>query len=382
MTQNDAGKSRKKRWYLSRRAWLALWLPVALVSYLHYSTGVAHHELHGIFRRLYYIPIVLGAFSFGLKGSLAVSILVSIVYAPHAFTHIFMHDPGGTTEKILEIALYNIVAYITGSLVLKEWAERGRQKKIAGRLKESLEEKKLLEEQLIRTGKLKALGELTAGIAHEIKNPLASVKGAAEAIADEIPEDSPRRKLVEIQKKELRRLSETLERFLSFARPGKFLTARLDLRDLVDHAVELLEPQAAKKEIEIVTARPAQPVFIDGDRDQITQVLVNLVINAVSAIGKDGTVRLEVETGFVGPAGFGIIRVIDSGPGVPAEIREKIFNPFFSTKEGGTGLGLSISANIIERHGGFIRVSGNSGGRGAIFSVFLPLPQRRPLNKI
>jgi len=362
------------RWYLTLRACLALWIPIALISYLHYSTGTGFHDLHGIFRRLYYIPIVLGAFSFGLRGSLAASIVTSLVYSPHAFTHYFMHDPGSTTEKVLEIALYNIVALITGYLVHREREERYRQERIAARLEESLEEKKLLEEQLIRTGKLKALGELTAGIAHEIKNPLASVKGAAEAIADEIPADSPRRKLVEIQKKELERLSETLERFLSFARPGEFMTARVDLGELAGRTLKLLEPQAGKKGIEIDSACPERPVRIDGDKDQLTQVLLNLLINAMAAVGREGRIGLEVGTGFVGHTEFALLKVVDTGPGIPDDIRDRIFDPFFSTKEDGTGLGLSISANIIERHGGFIRPGANPHGAGAAFTIFLPLP--------
>jgi signal transduction histidine kinase len=192
--------------------------------------------LHDIFRRLYYIPIVLGAFSYGIKGGLSASVLASLVYAPHAFTHFFEHDPGATVEKLLEIALYNIVALITGYLAQRERSERLRQ----------------------------------------------------EAIADEIPESSPRRMLVEIQEKELNRLGQTLERFLSFARPSGFVVTQIDLRELVKHVVELVEPQARKNAVDVIKEPASEPLFVDGDRDQLTQVLVNLVLNAVDAMPQGG----------------------------------------------------------------------------------------------
>lgn len=361
------------KWLLGSRAWFTLWIPIAVISYFHYTTGASHHWLHDIFRRLYYIPIILGAFSYGIKGGLFASVFASLVYAPHAFTHFFEHDPGATIEKLLEIVLFNIVALITGYLAQKERIERLRQEAIAKELSNTLDEKKVLEEQLIRAGKLKALGELTAGIAHEIKNPLASIKGTAEAIADEIPDNSPRRKLVEIQKKELDRLGLTLERFLSFARPNQFMVSRVDLRDLARHVAELVEPQARKNAIEIIFDADSEPVIVDCDRDQLTQVIVNLVLNSADAMPDGGRVHLLVKSETVGGKLYRVIDVIDTGTGIPDESRERVFNPFYSTKEGGTGLGLSISANIVDGHGGFIRVRDGLNNTGTTVSVCLPV---------
>jgi signal transduction histidine kinase len=366
-------KDTSRIWFIRPRAWLMLWIPIALITCFHYSTGASQHWLHDIFRRLYYIPIVLGAFSYGIKGGLSASLLASLAYAPHAFTHYFEHDPAASIEKVLEIVLYNIVALITGYLAQREHSERLRQESIAKRLANTLDEKKLLEEQLIRAGKLKALGELTAGIAHEIKNPLASIKGAAEAIADEIPEDSPRRKLVEIQSKELDRLGQTLDRFLFFARPNGFMVSRIDLGELVMHVVDLVEPQARKNSVEIVAEIKRNSLFIDGDRDQLTQVLVNLVINASDAMPNGGRVRLGIRSETVGSKEYRVIDVIDTGTGIPRESRERVFDPFYSTKKGGTGLGLSISANIVDGHGGFIKVGEGKDGKGTSFSIYLPV---------
>ena len=360
------------KWITSLRACLWLWIPIALISFFHYSTMSSHVWLHDIYRRLYYIPIILGAFGFGLKGGLSASLVTSLAYAPHAFMHYFVHDPAASIEKFLEIVLYNIVAVIAGYLAQKEHMARLSQEAISLELANTLEENKLLHDQLIQAGKLKALGELTAGIAHEIKNPLASIQGAAEAIADEIPDSSPRKKLVEIQKKELNRLTNTLERFISFARPSKFLISDIDLCDLVTHVVDLVAPQASKKSIELTPICTEVPAMVQGDRDQLTQVLVNLVINASNAMDHRGSIKLNVGTDTIGKKKFMVVDVIDSGPGIPEKIREKIFDPFFSTKDDGTGLGLSISTNIVTAHGGFIRVRPGPEGVGSCFSVYLP----------
>jgi two-component system sensor histidine kinase HydH len=372
MSGDGAQAKDEVAWFLSPRAWLMLWIPIAAVSYFHYSTGASHHWLHDIFRRLYYIPIILGAFSYGIKGGLSASVVASLVYAPHAFSHFFEHDPGATIEKLLEVGLYNVVALITGYLAQRERSERVRQEAIARELSRTLEEKKLLEQQLIRAGKLKALGELTAGIAHEIKNPLASIKGAAEAIADEVAEDSPRRALVRIQHRELNRLGQTLDRFLSFARPNRFMPARVDLQELVAHVIDLVMPQARNRAVQVVADSRSEPLFVHGDRDQLTQVLVNLALNAFDAMPQGGQVRLLVRSALVGSNRFRAIEVFDTGPGIPHESRDRVFDPFFSTKEGGTGLGLSISANIVDGHGGFMRVGAGAGGVGTRISVFLP----------
>ncbi len=377
MTPSSGGTDRGQeqgswRWIISLRACLTMWIPIALISVCHYATMSSHTWLHDVYRRLYYIPIILGAFSYGLKGGLSASLIISLVYAPHAFTHYFVHDPAASIEKFLEMALYNIIGIITGYMAQKERKARFYQEAISARLASTIEEKKLLQDQLIRAGKLKALGELTAGIAHEIKNPLASIQGAAEAIADEIPESSPRRKLVEIQRKEIKRLGETLERFLAFARPNKFFLSEVDLCDLVENVVHLVGPQAAKKSVELIFQCFQTPISVQGDRDQLIQVLVNLVINATEAMPDGGKVHMAIGSYNVGGKTFRVIEVCDEGQGIAKEERERIFDPFHSTKEGGTGLGLSISAKIVEAHGGFMKVREGTDGQGACFSVYLP----------
>ncbi|HSA32664.1 MAG TPA: ATP-binding protein [bacterium] len=358
---------------LSLRAWGLIWVPILAITTAHFLTSDELVWVHDILRRLYYIPIVLGAFGWGLHGALAASIASSIVYLPHAFqmfVHHFHHDPGGSTEKILEILLFNIIALIAGVLVERERRERRRQEEIARKLSETLDEMKLLDEQLIRTGRLQALGEMTAGLAHEIKNPLASIKGAAEIVADGIPADSPRRRMVDIQRAEIERLTALLERFLNFARPKDFVVAAVDIAALLTDTVAFIAPQAAKKNVRLETR--FEPLTVPADREKLTQLLLNILLNAVDASPEGSTVTVSTEKRRKGKSDYACITVADRGAGIPAGSREKIFNPFFTTKPDGTGLGLSIAARIADQHKGFIEVDDAPEG-GALFRVFLPL---------
>lgn len=358
-------------WALSKRAWLLMWLPILAISLAHYTTGAPHTWVHDILRRLYYVPIVLGAFAFGLRGALATSVVVSIVYAPHAFTHVFHQDPSSSLEKVLELLLYNMIAAITGSLADREVRERVKQETIAAKLADSLEELRLMERQLVRAGKLQALGELTAGLAHEIKNPLASMKGAAQIISDEIPAASPRRRMLDILSKEIDRLTAVLERFLSFARLPRFTVDDVKLRDVVEPVVELMSAQARQSGVTLQCVGCADALVVRGDKENLTLVLMNLVLNAIQASPAGGQVEVRCMRETVRRAHYCVIAVRDQGPGVPDDLREKIFNPFFTTRDAGSGLGLSIAARIVDGHEGFIEVSAAQGG-GAVFRVVLP----------
>ncbi len=358
-------------WLFSPSAWLWLWVPVLAISAAHYTTGAAHHWLHDIFRRLYYIPIVLGAFRFGLKGALGASVAASLFYAPHAFTHLFVHDPGNPIEKALEILLYNVVALITGTLADREHKERLRQEDTARQLSATLDEMKAMERQLIRSGRLQSLGQLTMGLAHEIKNPLASLKGSAEILGDEIAPDSPRRRMLEIHQQELDRLAGLLERFLSFARPRPVDARELSLCEVIERTTALIEPQAASLGIAVRWERGDADVRTRGDADMLVQVLVNLALNAAQASPEGSAVTMRCGCVERGRRRYATVSVDDAGPGVPEENREKVFDPFFTTREGGTGLGLSIAARIVDEHEGFMEVSRSEHG-GASFRVLLP----------
>ncbi len=359
---------------LSRQMLLAAWLPVALVTALHYSTGSEYHWLHDILRRLYYIPIVLGSFAHGLRGGLAVALVVALAYTPHAFTHLMHIDPARTLEKVLELLLYVVVGGVCGLLVDRE---RARQ----AELREALDEQRRTADQLVRAGRLAALGELVAGIAHEIKNPLHALRGTAEVVDEAVAQEAPERRMWELHLKELERLGQVAEGFLSFARPTPLERRPVDLIEVVERVDGLVAAEARQREVRLSVEPPAEGVATDVEADpqQLIQVLLNICLNALQAVGERPATALgaedrgEVRISFGSQPGRRVLRISNDGPSIPEQDLERVFDPFVTTKSEGVGLGLSIAARIVEQHGGSIEVDNLAGG-GVAFTLLLPPP--------
>jgi two-component system, NtrC family, sensor histidine kinase HydH len=365
--------ARGPRWTVSGKAWLFLWLPVVAITAAHFGTPGTSEWLHDVLRRLYYIPIIVGAFLFGLRGALLTSVVVSALYFPHAFWmtgphahhHGMIHaDPTGTANKALELVLYNVVALVSGLLVERE--QRARRE-----VEQKVVEMQALERELVRAGRLQSLGELTAGLAHEIKNPLASLKTASAIVADEIPESSPRRKMVVILQREIDRLAALLERFLSFARPGTMARVRVALPEVVDQAVALVKPQADVRQVALRVEVGESVPMVEGDKDKLTQILLNVLLNAVQFSPAGSTAEVRVQQKVLAHGTYAVITVADEGPGIQESDRERIFDPFFSTRENGTGLGLSIASRLIDEHRGYIDLVPDR-KRGAAFALHFP----------
>jgi signal transduction histidine kinase len=366
----------------SRRMLLAAWLPCLVITALHYRTGAQHPEVHDVLRRLYYLPILFAAFSGGARGAVAVSVFASLVYLPHAFTRLLVQDPGDALDKGLEIVLYNIVAVVAGLLVDRERRERIEQQRLARRLGEALAGQQRTEAQLIRAGRLGALGELTAGIAHEIKNPLHGLKGTAEILRDAIPDTAPERRMLELHISEIDRLGRTADRFLSFAKPLDADRRPLDPGELVDRVASLVSPQARGEGVEVRVGpwegERIPPVL--GDPELLTQLLLNIALNGVQAMSPAGGGILSFTLRAEGREGrehllFGIS---NTGPPIPEDRLERIFDPFFTTKDEGTGLGLSICSRIADQHEGILEVRNLPGGEGVEFTLNLPAAEGLP----
>jgi len=364
------------RQIFSPRMLLTAWIPCLVITILHYRTPAHHGWVHDVLRRLYYLPILFAAFTEGVRGGISLSVFASLIYFPHAFTSLVSRDPADALEKGLEILLYNIVAVVAGLLVDRERREREKQEQLARRLSDALEEQQRIESQLIRAGRLGALGELTAGIAHEIKNPLHAMKGTAEILRDVVPKEAPERRMLDLHIGEIDRLAQTAERFLTFARPAPADRRPIDLREVVARVVSLVETQARKEGVTAAALPYAgeKPPIVSGDADQLTQLLLNIAINGIQAMAPrgGGELSFSLERERQGEKRVYLVRVANTGPRIPEDRLERIFDPFFTTKDSGTGLGLSIGSRIADQHDGVLSVRNLPDGRGVEFSLALP----------
>ena len=227
-----------------------------------------------------------------------------------------------------------------------------------------------LEEQLRRTERMAALGKMAAGVAHELRNPLSSIKGLAVVLKGRLGQDGEGRKTADVLVNEVERLNRSIGELLDFARPEKLSTSVVRLGDIVEKTIVLVQVDAEQQGINLITSFNAQPDKIVADPDKLNQVFLNIMLNAVQAVGRDGTIA--VRTGFDGDRIF--CAVEDSGVGIAEEDLARIFDPYFTTKSSGTGLGLALSAKIVEEHGGTITVRSRK-GEGAVVTVNLPRMQ-------
>jgi signal transduction histidine kinase len=243
-------------------------------------------------------------------------------------------------------------------------------------LRESREEIELLHRtQMSRAEHLATLGELATGLAHEIRNPLAGIAGVIEIVARDLPPASPARAVVKDIRLEISQINRILSDLLQTARPHPPEIRPSDLNITVEHAVMLARQQVLSKPIKIeLTKCPGLP-NVEHDSDQMHQVLLNLLLNAVQAIDGTGTVRVEISS----LGNDAAIQVADTGRGIPPEHLSNIFRPFYTTKGNGTGLGLSLARRIVEGHHGRIEVASEV-GKGTEFVVLLPVRQPRTLD--
>lgn len=247
---------------------------------------------------------------------------------------------------------------------------------------QDITEKKRVEGLRRRAERLEAVAELSASLAHEIKNPLASIRSAVEQIASDQVEPDDARILGALIVRESDRLSRLLAEFIDFARVKVTAPTPVDFSELVERVVEVVRahPDSHQRGVTIEFESPQAPVMIRGAEDLLHRAVFNLVLNAVQWAGDHGRVTLslgEVRSDLLSPA-LGTFRLVrlavrDTGPGVPEDIREQIFDPFFTRRSGGTGLGLALVQRAVEAHGGAIFVdNAPGGGSGAIFSLYLP----------
>jgi signal transduction histidine kinase len=228
------------------------------------------------------------------------------------------------------------------------------------------------QEYLLQSEKMALVGKLAAGVAHSIRNPLTSVKMRLFSLERHLQLSSTQKEDLEVISEEIRHIDNIVRSFLEFSRPPKLKMQGISLSDVVDSALTLLSHRLESYGVTVEVKRNERLPETRGDPEQLKEVLVNLIINSCEAMVHGGKITIQEGKGQIAPLGrVAYLKYSDSGPGVPASIRDKIFAPFFSTKEEGTGLGLSIASRIIEEHGGFIELTSRE-GEGATFIITLP----------
>lgn len=322
------------------------WTTVAAVAVLsvgHYAAPTHDPFWHDLFRRLYYLPIILAAFRYGLGGGLATSVLVSLLFLPHVLMTRAML-PRQASEAVFEIPLYLVVGIVTGIL-------SDRQRKA--------------NESLRRAEGLRTLGEMAAGMAHEIKNPLAAIRSSAQILAGHVTGKDA--EFAGIVVSEVDRLNQVVNEFLDYARPAPLKREPVKLSAVLDSCLELLAPVIKQAGVTMERTYPEGERMVAADRNQLRQVFLNLILNAIQAIENQGSVEISV-----GESGHEMrVTVKDSGPGIPPDKLKKVFEPFYTTRPGGTGLGLPIAQRIVAEHGGRLVIE-STPGAGTTATVILP----------
>ncbi len=233
-------------------------------------------------------------------------------------------------------------------------------------------ELKRIERQLRRGQRLAELGTVAAGVAHEVRNPLGGIRGASQLLAREAGKDDKLKGFLDVIVREVDRLDKTVEQLLDLARPAKIEKTATDVAEVVDRALAVLEPQLDEAGVRVKKIIPTRPENISADAAQLTQMFLNLFLNALQAMPDGGTLTVGIKQEFGGvDAPAVVVEVKDTGHGMSLQTMERMFMPFYTSREKGSGLGLAISHKIVEEHGGSIDVSSEV-GKGSTFVVSLP----------
>ena len=361
-------------------------LKIALATMLVDHTGEV--AINSYYYPIYFLPAVTAAEYFGPWATLAWTALASAAYCSYLYPalqefEITTDDYGHLAIRIL---FFFLAAMVVNRFVVESRRQTLRYQELAETLAEANRRLELAQAEARRSERLAALGQLSAGLAHEIRNPLGVIKGSAEMLTQKLGPSNPlATELAGYVLTETNRLSALVTRFLDFARPLHADLTPLEIPTVLDRALNDVAQIWKGAPVKVEKSYQANLPLVAMDESLCEQAFVNIIQNAYDAMSpKGGSLRVNVEQArydtrdAAGVEGVEI-RLADSGPGIAPELREQIFNPFVTTKKSGVGLGLSIVSKIIDGHHGFIRVesakqpTGDDGqGAGACFVIFFP----------
>lgn len=328
---------------------------------------------------IYFLPVVSAAIYFGTIGALAWTTAASLAYLSLLIPALQEVDvtPEGKGILTIRVLFFYIAAVLVNRFTVENRRHVQRLEVLSEKLEETNRQLRRAEADARRAERLAALGQLSAGLAHEIRNPLGVIKGSADMLNRKVAGSEPLvAELAGYISSEVNRLNALVVRFLDFARPSKLELRPERISEIVDRALDAATASFPNAGVKVERDYAPNLPEIPADAQLCEQVFVNLITNAFQAMqGEAGstekTLRIKVEPEVAnGETGVAVF-IEDSGPGVPPELREQIFNPFFTSKKEGVGLGLSIVAKIVDDHRGTIRLEENN-PRGARFHVFFP----------
>ena len=332
---------------------------------------------------IYYLPVVTAALYCGPWLTLVWTLFASAAYCSYLYPAMQEYDL--TPEAFGYLAL-RIMFFFLAAMVVNRFAQQSRHqthlyRDLAERLAETNRRLEKAQAEARRSERLAALGQLSAGLAHEIRNPLGVIKGSAEMLTQKLQaSDEIARELAGYISTEVNRLGALVTEFLDFARPLHAQPQPADLIALLDRVLQIVADrfnlkQEKSKPVRVERHYASGLPLVPLDESLCEQAFLNLVQNAYEAMeDHGGTLRVEVQPVTQNDREGVELRLADTGPGVPEELREEIFNPFVTTKKTGVGLGLSIVSKIVDGHHGSIHVE-NAPAGGAVFTIFFPLEE-------
>jgi two-component system sensor histidine kinase HydH len=332
------------------------------------------HAMYSYYYQIFLIPVVSAATTFELVGVLTVTAIAGLAYFSFLLP-IFDYDksqmpPDQISIMSLRVAFFAIVAFLVYEQARAKRLQMARTEEAAAQLAESNKSLREAQVSLRRSERLAALGQLTAGLAHELRNPLGTIKASAEMLTKQTLQERPevRAEMAEYIGSEVNRMNSLITSFLNFARPLQIHPAEADLNAVVDEVTHQQAELARDRQVRVVVRRAESGCKFVFDADLLKVALSNLVQNAIQASAQGQEVEVRIERG----ASNVKIWVTDQGYGIPPQHLESIFNPFFTTKPQGVGLGLPIVAKIVDEHQGSIEVFSEE-GKGTKFEMVLPV---------
>jgi signal transduction histidine kinase len=347
---------------------------IAMMSSVVYETGGTRFAwLH-----LMYLPIILAAACFGVYGGIVAALLAGLALGPYMPQNVAGGLAQTTSNWVFRIGFFLLVGLVSGLISNFLNGQIKRLRQTNQQLLQAHEELKNAQMKLIQTAKLESIGRLAAGLAHEVKNPLAVIQLGVDYLTSTTKAEASRDAVETIQEMAdaVQRADTVIKGLLNFSRSEKLALVSMDLNSVIEESLVLVRHEFTKHNISLEKNLAGGLPQVGLDQGKVKQVFINMFMNAIQAMGSDGSLTVKTS---VRPADKSVgVQIEDTGSGIPEDKLDKLFEPFFTTKPvgSGTGLGLSVSKNIIELHGGTIKIGNRTDARGVAVTITFPIPNR------